>query len=337
VTSFTTRRIGALALIAVVALSACSNSGSSPSTGASAPSTAASDAPSGAALTGTIVIDGSSTVLPISEAAAEDFNAANPGVDLSVKESGTGGGFTKFCAGETDINDASRPIKADDAKEGTACTANNVTYVQLQVAIDGLTVVVNPANAFATCMTLEQLKTIYGPDSPENLTWNQVDPSWPNQPVVRSMPGADSGTFDYFTEVVNGEVDASTAFAQQSEDDNVLVSTVAGDPNAISYFGYAYYLQNNTKVKAVQIDGGAGCIEPTPTTIGDGTYAPLSRPLFIYPNTTKAKESPALNAFVNFYLANAATLATEPTIGYVAVPDAVAAEQVTAWNTAVPQ
>ena len=164
----------------------------------------------------------------------------------------------------------------------------------------------NPANTFATCMTLEQLKTIYGPDSPENLTWNQVDPSWPNQPVVRSMPGADSGTFDYFTEVVNGEVDASTTFAQQSEDDNVLVSTVAGDPNAISYFGYAYYLQNNTKVKAVQIDGGAGCIEPTPTTIGDGTYAPLSRPLFIYPNTTKAKESPALNAFVNFYLANAA-------------------------------
>ena len=142
-----------------------------------APSTAASDAPSGAAVTGTIVIDGSSTVLPISEAAAEDFNAANPGVDLSVKESGTGGGFTKFCAGETDINDASRPIKEDDAKEGTACKANNVTYVQLQVAIDGLTVVVNPANTFATCMTLEQLKTIYGPDSPENLTWNQVDPS----------------------------------------------------------------------------------------------------------------------------------------------------------------
>src|SRR6185312_4480987 len=154
-----TKRIAALAVIAVVAVGACSNSGSSPSAAASAapssgggaPSTAASEAPSGAALTGTIVIDGSSTVLPISEAAAEDFNAANPGVDLSVKESGTGGGFTKFCAGETDINDASRPIKADDAKEGTACTANNVTYVQLQVAIDGLTVVVNPANTFATC------------------------------------------------------------------------------------------------------------------------------------------------------------------------------------------
>ena len=192
-----TKRIGALALIAVVALGACSSGGASPSTAASAAPTSAawraSDSrASKAAVTGTIVIDGSSTVLPISEAVAEDFKAANPGVDVSVKESGTGGGFTKFCAGETDINDASRPIKADDAKEGAACKANGVTYVQLQVAIDGLTVVVNPANTWATCLTLEQLKTIYGPDSPENLTWNQVDPSFPNQPVVRSMPGADS-------------------------------------------------------------------------------------------------------------------------------------------------
>ena len=263
-TNLTTRRIGALALVAAVAVGACSSGAAprrrpararhrpAPPRRLRAPPRARPDRP------GSIVIDGSSTVLPISEAAAEDFNAANPGVDISVKESGTGGGFTKFCAGETDINDASRPIKADDAKEGAACTANGVTYVQLQVAIDGLTVVVNPANTWATCMTLEQLKTIYGPDSPENLTWNQVDPSWPNEPVVRSMPGADSGTFDYFTEVVNGEVDASTSHAQQSEDDNVLVSTVAGNPNAISYFGYAYYLQNNTKVKAVAIDGGDG-------------------------------------------------------------------------------
>ena len=282
-------------------------------------------------------MDGSSTVLPISEAVAEEFKAANPGSDISVKESGTGGGFTKFCAGETDINDASRPIKADDAKEGAACKTNGVTYVQLQVAIDGLTVAVNPANTWATCLTLAQLKAIYGPDSPENLTWNQVDPSFPNQPVVRSMPGADSGTFDYFTEVVNGEVDASTSHAQQSEDDNVLVTSVSGNPNAISYFGYAYYVQNQDKLKAVAVDGGTGCIAPTPTTIGDGTYTPLSRPLFIYPNTTKAKTSPVLYEFVNFYLANAATLATEPTIGYVAVPDTIAAQQLANWNTAVPQ
>ena len=303
----------------------------------SGPTTAGSAAPSQAALTGTIVIDGSSTVFPISEAVAEEFNKVNPGVDISVKESGTGGGFTKFCADETDINDASRPIKPDDAKEGAACKANNVSYVQLQVAIDGLTVVVNPANTWATCMTLAQLKAIYGPASPENLTWNQVDPSWPNQPVVRSMPGADSGTFDYFTEVVNGKVDESTTHAQQSEDDNVLVSTVAGNPNAISYFGYAYYVQNETKVKAVAVDGGKGCVAPTPTTIGDGTYAPLSRPLYIYPNTGNAKESAALYEFVNFYLENAATLATEPTIGYVAVPEAPAAQQLANWNTAVPE
>ena len=252
----TPRRLVACAVAATFAFAACSSGGAS-----SSPSKPAGGAPSSAGasrapLTGSIVIDGSSTVLPISEAVAEEFNVVNPGVDISVKESGTGGGFTKFCADETDINDASRPIKPDDAKEGAACKANNVSYVQLQVAIDGLTVVVNPANTWATCMTLAQLKAIYGPASPENLTWNQVDPSWPNQPVVRSMPGADSGTFDYFTEVVNGKVDESTTHAQQSEDDNVLVSTVAGNPNAISYFGYAYYVQNETKVKAVAVDGG---------------------------------------------------------------------------------
>jgi phosphate transport system substrate-binding protein len=341
VTITTPKRLGALALFATIVIGACSSSGASPSPSSAAssagPTTAASAAPSTAPLTGTIVIDGSSTVLPISEAAAEEFKKLHAGVDLSVKESGTGGGFTKFCADETDINDASRPIKADDAKEGAACKTNGVNYVQLQVAIDGLTVVVNPANTWANCMTLAQLKAVYGPDPPENLTWNQVDPSWPNQPVVRYMPGADSGTFDYFTEFVNGEVDASTSHAQQSEDDNILVQGVAGNPNAIAYFGYAYYLQNETKVKAVAVDGGTGCIAPNPTTIGDGTYKPLSRPLFIYPNTGNAKESPALYEFVNFYLANAATLATEPTIGYVAVPEALAAQQLANWNTAVPK
>jgi len=334
--------IAALAIFGAVALSACSSSGGSsapstaPTSGASgAPTTAAGTGPSTAPVTGSVVVDGSSTVLPISEAVAEDFNRANPGVDISVKESGTGGGFTKFCANETDINDASRPIKPDDTKEGAACTANAVTYVQLQVAIDGLTVVVNPANTWATCLTVAQLQTIYGPDSPEDLTWNQVDPSFPNEPVVRSMPGADSGTFDYFTEVVNGKVDASTSHAQQSEDDNVLVTTVAGNPNAISYFGYAYYVQNKDKIQAVGVDGGKGCVEPTEATINDGTYAPLSRPLFIYPNTTKAKASPALYAFVNFYLANAAKLSAE--VGYVPVPEELAAQQLTIWNTAVPR
>jgi phosphate transport system substrate-binding protein len=203
------------------------------------------------------------------------------------------------------------------------------------VAIDGLTVVVNPENTWVTCLTLEQLAIIYGPDAPENLSWNAVDPTFPDQPVVRYMPGADSGTFDYFTEAVNGEADLSTSFATQSEDDNVLVTGVAGDPNAISYFGYAYYVENSDKLKAVEIDGGNGCIAPTDESIGDNSYSPLSRPLFIYPNTATATEDPALQAFVDFYLANAASLAAE--VGYIAVPADVAAAQVTAWTAAVPQ
>ncbi len=330
------KRIGALVLAASFAAAACSGSGAT-----SAPGSVASAAPSEAAsapaepLTGTISIDGSSTVYPISEAVAEEFQKVNPGVKVTVAESGTGGGFKKFCKGETDINDASRPIKEADDAEGVACKTNGIGYVQFQVAIDGLTVVVNPSNTWATCLTLEQLKAIYGPDSPENLTWNQVDPTFPNQPVVRFMPGADSGTFDYFTEAVNGKTDASTSYATQSEDDNVLVTGVAGDTNAIGYFGFAYYAENTDKLKAVQIDGGGGCIEPNDTTIGDGTYKPLSRPLFIYPNTGTAKGSAALNAFVRYYLENASTLAAE--VGYVAAPDSVVQQQQADWASAVPQ
>lgn len=320
------KRVGALILAATFAAAACSSSGAS---------TAPSDASSPASpVEGTVVVDGSSTVYPVTEAVAEEFAAVQPGVDVSVAESGTGGGFKKFCIGETDINDASRPIKADDDAEGKACEANGVTYVQLQVAIDGLTVVVNPENTWVTCLTLEQLAIIYGPDSPENLSWKAVDPSFPDQPVVRYMPGADSGTFDYFTEAVNGEVDLSTSYATQSEDDNVLVTGVAGDVNAISYFGYAYYVENTDKLKAVEIDGGSGCVAPTDETIGDNSYSPLSRPLFIYPNTATAAEEPALAAFVDFYLANAAALAAE--VGYIALPDALAQEQLAAWSAAVP-
>ena len=329
------KRIGALILAATFAAAACTGSGAStaPTSGASgaAPSDAASPA---TPVEGTVVVDGSSTVYPVTEAVAEEFAAVQPGVDVSVAESGTGGGFKKFCIGETDINDASRPIKADDDAEGKACETNGVTYVQLQVAIDGLTVVVNPENTWVTCLTLEQLAIIYGPDSPENLSWKAVDPSFPDQPVVRYMPGADSGTFDYFTEAVNGEVDLSTSYATQSEDDNVLVTGVAGDVNAISYFGYAYYVENTDKLKAVEIDGGSGCVAPTDETIGDNSYSPLSRPLFIYPNTATAAEEPALAAFVDFYLANAAALAAE--VGYIALPDALAQEQLAAWSAAVP-
>jgi phosphate transport system substrate-binding protein len=342
VTISTPKRLGAVALAAMFAFGACTSSGAS-SAPSDAASTSASAAPAESApaseapadLSGTVAIDGSSTVYPITQAVAEDFQAANPGVQVPVAFSGTGGGFKKFCAGETDINDASRPIKADDEGEGLACTANGINFVELQIAIDGLTVVVNPQNDWATCLTLDQLKAVYGPDSKEGVTWADVNPAWPAEPIDAYMPGADSGTFDYFTEVVNGEVDVAAQWPTQSEDDNTLVTGVAGNKNAIGFFGYAYFVENQDKLKAVEIDGGSGCIAPTEATINDNSYAPLSRPLFIYPDTGKAASNPALNAFVNFYLANASALAAE--VGYVAVPADVLAAETAEWTAAVPQ
>ncbi len=288
---------------------------------------------SGGSLTGTIAIDGSSTVFPITEAVAEEFQLDHPRVQVAVAFSGTGGGFKKFCAGETDINDASRAIKEDDAGEGLACEANGIDWVQLQVAIDGLTVVVHPDNDFATCLTVAELAAIYGPDSPERLQWSDVRADFPARPVVRYMPGADSGTFDYFTEEINGETDAATRFATQSEDDNVLVTGVGGDIDAIGFFGYAYFVENADKVVAVAVDGGRGCVDPTDATINDNSYAPLSRPLFIYPDAGAAAERPELEAFVDFYLDNASVLAAE--VGYVALPEATLQAQREAWAEAL--
>ena len=326
-------RVGALTLLAVLALGACTGGGRTTAapTAAGSGTTAESAAP--ADLSGTVTIDGSSTVYPITEAVAEEFQLANPGVQVPTSLSGTGGGFKKFCVGETDINDASRPIKAEDEGEGLACAKNNIEYVELQVAIDGLTVVVNPANAFATCLTIEELAKIYGPDSPQDLKWSDVRADFPAQPVNRFMPGADSGTFDYFTEEINGEVDAATQFATQSEDDNVLVTGVAGDVNAIAFFGYAYFVENSDKLKALEVDGGSGCVAPTEATINDNSYAPLSRPLFIYPDTGKAKERTELKAFVDFYLANTTTLAAE--VGYVAMPAELLQAETEEWAAAV--
>ena len=320
------KRLSALAFASIIAIGACSSPGASTTA-------ATSSEPSAAALSGTVTIDGSSTVYPITAAVAEDFQTANKGVQIPTAFSGTGGGFKKFCAGETDINDASRPIKAEDDGEGLACEANNIEYVELQVAIDGLTVVVNPSNSFVTCLTVDELKKIYGPDSPQNLTWRDVRAEFPADPVVRYMPGADSGTFDYFTEEINGEVDASTSHGEQSEDDNVLVTGVSGDVNAIAYFGYAYYIENTDKVKAVEVDGGSGCIAPTEETINDNSYTPLSRPLFIYPDLGKAKERPELKAFVDYYLENTNTLSAE--VGYVALPDVLLQKEKDEWATAV--
>jgi len=264
-----------------------------------------------------VKIDGSSTVFPVTEAVAEDFQKAKKQkVKVTVGISGTGGGFKKFCRGETDISNASRPIlKAEMAD----CQKAGIEYVELQVAIDGLTVVVNPGNTFATCLTVEELAKIYGPDSPENLTWKDVRADFPADPINRFMPGADSGTFDYFTEVVNGEVDASTSFGQQSEDDNVLVTGVAGDVNAISYFGYAYYVENTDKLKAVEVDGGDGCVAPSADTASDDTYVPLSRPVFIYVSKKAADERPEIARFVEFYLKEGRALVKE--VGYIPLPD----------------
>jgi phosphate transport system substrate-binding protein len=319
VTSRYRRRLGAVTLATAVALAACSGS-----TSPGAP---------GDGLTGTVAIDGSSTVYPITEVVAEDFQIANADVDVPVAFSGTGGGFKKFCAGETDVNDASRPIKADDEGEGIACEENGVEFVELQVAIDGLTVVVNPANDFATCLTVDELNAIYGPDSPQNLLWSDVNPSFPADPVERYMPGADSGTFDYFTEEINGETDAATSYATQSEDDNTLVTGVAGDVHAIAFFGYAYFVENEDKLAAVEVDGGDGCVAPTDETINDGSYTPLSRPLFIYPDVGKAKERPELKAFVDFYLEHTNELSVE--VGYIALPDDLLEAEKAEWIAAV--
>jgi phosphate transport system substrate-binding protein len=330
------KRLGALALLATIALGACTGGGATSATSAAASAEASagpSDAASQAAnLSGTVTIDGSSTVYPITEAVAEEFQAANGGIQVSAAFSGTGGGFKLFCVGDTDINDASRPIKKDDDGEGKACAANGMNYVELQVAIDGLTIVVNPENTFATCLTKDELVKIYGPDSPQDLKWSDVRAGFPAETVNRFMPGADSGTFDYFTETINGELDAATQYATPSEDDNVLVTGVAGDPNAIAFFGYAYYVENKDKVKAVEVDGGDGCVAPTDETINSKTYKPLSRPLFIYPNVDKAKARPELKAFVDFYLDNTQALSSE--VGYVALPDDLLQAEKNEWAAA---
>ena len=324
-----TRRLGALILATGLAATACSGSATpSPSGGGGAnasttPSTGsgASAAASTGPLSGSINIDGSSTVYPITQAVAEEFQKANSGVKVTVAFAGTGGGFKKFCNGETDMNDASRPIKKDDAGEGQACTAKNIEYVELGIATDALSVVVNKDNTWATCLTTAQLKKIW--DQGSTVTkWSDVDPSFPAEPIKLYGPGADSGTFDYFTEAINGKAKQSRSDYTQSEDDNALVTGVAGDKDALGYFGFAYLEENLDKIKAVQIDGGSGCVEPNAENVNAGTYKPLARPLFIYPSLT-ALQRPEFAAFVQYYLDNVNTYVDET--GYIeAHPDVLA-------------
>lgn len=267
------------------------------------------------ALAGDIAVDGSSTVFPITEAMAEEFRAQYPDVRVAVGISGTGGGFKKFCNNETDIQDASRTIK-DVEKE--QCAKAGVDYVEFQIGLDGISVVVNPSNTFAACLSLDQLKAVWNKDS-TLANWNRVDPSFPDQALSLYGPGTDSGTFDFFTEKVNGEAKNSRADYTASEDDNVLVQGVAGDANALGYFGLAYYLENADKLKALQINGGSGCVTPSFETVADGSY-PISRPLFIYVKKS-ALARPEMFAFVKFYLTNAVALV--PQVDYVAVAQSI--------------
>jgi phosphate transport system substrate-binding protein len=267
----------------------------------------------------TIKIDGSSTVFPITEAVAEEFQKQKNGqIRVTVGISGTGGGFKKFCAGEIDISDASRPIKA---KEMEACKAAGIQYIELPVAYDALTVVVNSRNDWAKSMTVEQLKAIWEPTAQDKIkNWNQVNSNWPDMALKLYGAGADSGTFDYFTEAIVGKAKSSRTDYTGSEDDNVLVQGVSRNKGGLGYFGYAYYEANKSRLKAVAIDAGKGPVLPSKETVENGSYQPLSRPIFIYVNA-KAAEREDVKEFVNYYLDNAPKYVAE--VKYVPLPTKV--------------
>ena len=297
------RRLAVVGVIAVtIALAVACNGGSS-----------AGDSSGETGLTGTIEIDGSSTVAPISEAVAEEFLAEHPDVRVNVGISGTGGGFKRFTVGETEISDASRPIKDTEAE---IAAENGIKYIELTVALDGLAVMVNNQNDFINCLTIAELNEIWKPDSTVD-SWDDVRAGFPTEPINLYGPDTESGTFDYFTDVVNGDEGVSRSNYVASSDDNVLVRGISGDRNSLGYFGYAYYAENASQLKLVEIDGGSGCIAPSDATVADGSYAPLSRPIFIYVDADKLRARPELKAFVDFYLDNSPALV--PEVGYTAL------------------
>lgn len=278
-------------------------------------------------LTGYVKIDGSSTVFPITEAIAEEFDGEHPKVRVTIGVSGTGGGFKKFTRNETDINDASRAIKE---KEAALCTENNIEFLQLSVAFDGLAVIANPENDWLESITLEELKMIWEPAAQGTIMkWNQIRAEWPNEDIHLFGPGVASGTFDYFTEAIVGESGASRGDYTASEDDNILVQGIAQDKYALGFFGLAYYEENKSKLALVAVDNGTASVIPTLETVKDGSYAPLSRPLFIYINSEAAKRNEVV-AFVNYYIENAGELATD--VGYIPLPQAMYDEQKAAFE-----
>jgi phosphate transport system substrate-binding protein len=257
----------------------------------------AGGSPAGPALAGSVTMNGSATVLPVSKMMAAGFQKANPGVRVSAESSGTGGGFRKFCAGQIDITGASRPI---NAAESQACQANHIEFIELPIAFDSLSVVVNARNTFVNCLKVDELKRMWEPAAEGKVTrWNQVRSNFPDQSLALFGPGKDSGTFDYFSLAVVGEESSSRGDYTKSEDDTVLVNGVAADPNALGYFGYAYYLANRDTLKVVAIDNGHGCVVPSPQTVADNSYEPLSRPMFVYISKSAAAR-PEAKAFARF-------------------------------------
>jgi len=265
----------------------------------------------GGGVSGEIAIEGSSTVFPITQRVAESFNQDNPDVNITVGDAGTSEGFVPFCEGETEISDASRPIEAEEIQ---ACEENGVEYIEVPVALDGISVVTNTQNDWAQDITLEELKQIWEPDS-QVENWSDVRSEWPDQPINLFGPGTESGTFDFFTEEVNGEEGASRTNYQASGDDNVLVQGVSSDPNAMGYFGYSYYAENQDTLKALPVDG----VPVNPNTISSAEY-PLSRPLFIYVSTQALEENEAVGPFVEFYLQDGNLTQFVEESDYVALP-----------------
>ncbi|MBM4262652.1 MAG: PstS family phosphate ABC transporter substrate-binding protein [Deltaproteobacteria bacterium] len=264
-----------------------------------------------------VQVDGSSTVSPVTEAVAEEFQKAKKGkVKVTVGIAGTGGGFKKFCRGETDVSNASRPILK---QEIAACKGSGVEFIELPVAYDALTIIVNPKNDWVKSLTVADLKKMWEPGAQGKVTnWNQVRSEWPNAPLKLFGPGADSGTFDYFTEAIVGKAKSSRGDFTASEDDNVLVQGVANDRNALGYFGFAYYVENQKKLKGVAIDGGKGPVAPSAKAVEDGSYQPLSRPIFIYVSKKAMDSKPEVREFVEFSLKEAPKLV--PQVKYVALP-----------------
>ena len=312
--------LSSLALIAM--LGACGGdqpaTDTSQGTDTTEETTEASDG--GSELKGSVAVDGSSTVFPITEAMAEEFQKANPDVRITVGVSGTGGGFKKFCAGETDISNASRPIKESEIE---LCGENGIEYIEVPVAYDAISVVANPENDWAMCLTAAELNSIWAPEAEGTIdNWSQVRDGFPDQPLTLYGPGTDSGTFDYFTDAINGDEGLSRGDYTASEDDNVVVQGVAQDPGALGYFGLAYFEENADRLRAVEVDdedpaNGEGCVAPSVATVDDTTYQPLARPIFIYVNPS-ALEKPEVAAFVDFYMQeDNGSLVSE--VGYVAM------------------